>query len=555
MRIGRRRSVVLPLLLPLALAAACKKEGEEGKAKGAKAGTTSKTAMKGDEGAPKLELFVMSQCPYGTQAVDAVAEVKKQLGSAFALDIQYIGDGSAGNLKSMHGEAEVKGDLVQVCAIEHAPDQALDLMVCQNKNARQVATNWKDCAGEVGIDADELASCMDGEEGQKLLAASFATAKKRGADASPTIFLDGKPYEGGRKPRDMVRAICGATKKGSEPAACKNIPVPPKVSAIFLSDSRCAECNIKPLERQLKGVLAGLEVTHVDYNTDAGKALYKELVAAGTGFKTLPAVLLGPEVEKDTEAYPEISRFLKPVGEYRELAIGGKFDPTAEICGSDGVDDDGNGKADCADAACKAELSCRPKRPKQLDLFVMSMCPYGAKAMIATKELLDHFGNDVALNVHFIGDSQDGELKSLHGQPEVDEDIRERCAIEKYKQPKKYMGYLACRSRDYKNPEWKTCATESGLDPAVIQACFDGEGKKLVADSFAVAESMKIGSSPTFIVNNTRTFNAIAVGPLAKQFCQDNPKLAGCKSEIVSAEPAPAAGGQGAAEQQGGQCN
>src|SRR6185503_20716202 len=129
-------------------------------------------------------------------------------------------------------------------------------------------------------DADELDSCMNGEEGQKLLAASFATAKKRGADASPTIFLEGKPYEGGRKPRDMVRAICGATKKGSEPAACKNIPTPPKVSAIFLSDSRCAECNIKPLERQLKGVLAGLEVTHVDYNTDAGKALYKELVAA-----------------------------------------------------------------------------------------------------------------------------------------------------------------------------------------------------------------------------------------------------------------------------------
>jgi hypothetical protein len=552
---GRCRLVVpsLLLLVPLAGAAGCKKEGESASATG-KGGSSSPTALAGAPGAPTLELFVMSQCPYGVEVVNAAAEVKKQLGSGFALDIQYIGDGKAGGLRSMHGETEVKGDLVQVCAMKHAPDKALDLMVCQNKNMRQVATNWKECAGEVGIDADTLAACMDGDEGQTLLAASFDLARKRGADGSPTIFLDGKPYEGGRRPRDFVRAICGASKKGSEPAACKNIPTPPRVAAIFLSDTRCAQCNIKPLEGQLKSVLAGLEVTHVDYSTDAGKALYKDLVAEGTGFKHLPAVLLGPEVEKDTEAYAEISRFLKPVGEYRELAIGGQFDPTAEICGNQGVDDDGNGKADCADAACKAELSCRPRRPKQLDLFVMSMCPYGAKALIATKELVDLFGDDLSLNVYFIGDSQDGELKSLHGQPEVDEDIRERCAIARYKQPKKYMGYLACRSRDYKNQDWQACATEAGLDPAVIQACFDGEGKKLVADSFAVAESMKIGSSPTFIVNNTRSFNAIEVGPLAREFCQDNPKLAGCKSEIVTAAPAPAAaaGGQ---QQPAGQCN
>ena len=547
------RSVALVLALPFALASACQKDngGDKGGKSAAGKGGTS-TSIKGEDGAPKLELFVMSQCPYGTQAVNAVAEVKKQLGAAFALDIQYIGAGKEGSLSSMHGDNEVKGDLVQVCALEQAPDKALDMMVCQNKNARAVATNWKDCAGELGIDTDKLASCMDGDHGQKLLAASFETARKRGADASPTIYLDGKPYEGGRRPRDIMRAVCGATKKDKAPAACKNIPTPPRVSAIFLSDTRCAECDIKPLEARLKSVLTGLEVTHVDYNTDAGKALYKELAAADTSFKYLPAILLGPEVEKDTDGYMEISRYLRPLGEYRELALGGKFDPTAEICSNDGVDDDGNGKSDCADPVCKSELTCRPAHPKQLDLFVMAQCPYGAKAMIATKELVDHFGSDVGLNVYFIGDTVDGELKSLHGPDEVAEDIRERCAIARYKQPKKYMGYLACRSKDYKNADWQSCAKEAGLDPEVIQACADGEGKKLVTDSFAVAEKMQIGSSPTFIVNNKRMFNAIAAGPLQKEFCTDNPKLAGCKTEIVSAEPEPAGGQQA---QQGGQCN
>lgn len=540
-----RLPLLLAVLVPIA-ATACKKEGEGG---AAASGGAAATGLKGEPGAPVLELFVMSQCPYGTQVVDAAAEVKKQLGGKMALEIEYIGDGAAGSLSSMHGPDEVKGDLAQVCAMDVAPDVALDLMVCQNKDMRSVATNWKDCAEKVGVDPAALGACIEGERGQTLLAASFAEAKKRGADGSPTIFLDGKPYEGGRKPRDFLRAVCAAG-KGAAPA-CKDIPTPPRVSAVFLSDARCAECDIKPLERQLKGVLGGLEVTHVDYGTEAGKALYQELVAAGTGFKKLPAVLLGPEVEKDTEGYAEIQRFLRPLGEYRELAIGGEFDPTAEICANQGVDDDGNGKADCADAACSAEMSCRPARPRQLDMFVMSQCPYGAKAMIAAKELVDHFGDDVKLSVHFIGDQQGGELRSMHGQPEVDEDIRERCAIARYKQPKRYMRYLACRSRDYKNPDWQPCAVEAEMDPAVIQACFDGEGKKLLAASFAHAESMKISASPTFVVNNTRTFNAIEVGPLARQFCQDNPTVAACKSDIVTSAPEPAA----AQAAEGGQCN
>jgi protein-disulfide isomerase-like protein with CxxC motif len=527
-------------------AAACEREK---KPDGARAG--SKGAARAAEGAPRLELFVMSQCPYGVEVVDAAAKVKKELGSGLALEIQYIGDGKPGSLTSMHGPPEVKGNLAQVCAMNLAPDQALEMITCQNKNMKAVATNWRECATEAGIDADALGACIDGDKGQQLLAASFDEAKKRGADGSPTIFLDGEPYQGGRKSRDFLRAVCGAT-EGAKPEACQNIPTPPRVSAIFFSDTRCAECNIKPLEAQLKGVLAGIEVSHVDYGTDAGKALYKELTSAGTGFKNLPAVLLGPEVEKDEEGYAELQRFIKPVGEYRELALGGQFDPTAEICTNDKVDDDGNGKADCADPACASEMSCRPSKPKQLDMFVMSQCPYGAKAMIAAKEVVDHFGADLKLNVYFIGDEQGGALQSMHGQPEVDEDIRERCAIEKYKKPAKYMSYLACRSRDYKNAEWQPCAVEAGMDPTAIQACFDGEGKKLLAESFAVAKAMNISSSPTFVVNNTRQFNAIAAGPLAKQFCQDNPKLAGCKAELVTAQPEPAAA---AADQQGGQCN
>lgn len=542
---AQRALVVLVFLAAAGGLSSCQRE--EGKPV-AGASSSSKSAAAA-AGAPVLELFVMSQCPYGVQVVDAAAAAKKQLGSAMDIKLIYIGDGTAGNLTSMHGPDEVKGDLAQVCAIKQAPDLALGLITCQNQDPRAVATNWRECAQKVGIDPGPLQQCIEGPEGQALLAASFDEAKKRGAQGSPTMYLAGKPYEGGRKPRDFVRAVCDAA-TGTKPAECAKLPEAPRVNAIFLSDSRCKECDIRGLEPRVKSELGGLVAEHVDYASDRGKALYKELVAAGAGFKHLPTVLLGPEVEKDADGHAALQRFLRPVGNYRELRLGGQWDPTAEICDNNGVDDDGNGKADCSDTSCKESLGCRPAKPKQLDLFVMSQCPYGAQAMIAAKEFTEHFGRDVSLDVHFIGDMEGGELRSMHGPSEVEEDLREKCAVEKYGKDHQFLRYLACRSRDYKNAEWKPCASEAGIDPAALQQCVDKEGKTLLAQSFDFSKTLGVSASPTWLVNNRRNFGAVTAAQIQREYCKDNPSLAGCKNLIP--EPAGQAGGQAAAA---GQCN
>jgi hypothetical protein len=544
-----RLSLFSLLLIAVIGSASCQRE-EGGASSSSSKGSSTATTAAAAPGAPTLELFVMSQCPYGVQVVDAAAAAKKQLGSAMDVKIQYIGDGTAGSLTSMHGPDEVKGNLAQVCAIKQAPDRALGMITCQNKNMREVASNWRDCAKEVGIDVDTLARCVDGDEGQKLLAASYDEAKKRGASGSPTMFLAGKPYEGGRKPRDFVRAVCGAV-DGKKPAECSNLPEPPRVNAVFLSDARCKECDIRGLEPRVKAELGGLVVEHVDYGSDRGKQLYKELVAAEKDFKHLPTVLLSPDVEKDTDGYPTLQRFLRPVGAYRELRLGGTWDPTAEIC-DNGGDDDGNGKSDCSDAGCKNFKGCRPAKEKQLDLFVMSQCPYGAQAMIAAKEFIDHMKGGVSLDVHFIGNNQGGQLSSMHGQAEVDEDVRERCAAERYGKDHQYLKYLACRSRDYKNEKWQPCATEAGIDPNAIQQCFDKEGKTLLAQSFAFAESLGVSASPTFLVNNRRDFNAVTAAGIQREFCKDNPSVAGCKNLIPEPQGGPAGGG---GQMPAGQCN
>ena len=244
--------------------------------------------------------------------------------------------------------------------------------------------------------------------------------------------------------------------------------------------------------------------------SDEGKALFAELRAADPAIM-LPTILLSPDVEKDTEGAAALSRFLRPLGNYRELKLGGQHDPMGEICKNAG-DEDGNGAADCADDKCKATLGCRPAVPGTLDMFVMSQCPYGAQAMMAAAEIAPVFGKDLTVNVHFIGDGDVSSLQSMHGPPEVEEDIREICAAKKYPKDNQFLKYLACRSKDYKSMEWKGCAKEAGMDEAVIQACYDGEGKQLLADTFKFASLAEIGSGGSNSFGTSDRITDLALG-------------------------------------------
>ena len=481
--------------------------------------------------APTFEMYVMSQCPYGVQVMNAIAPVKEQLGAGVNVKIGYIGDGAAGSFKSLHGPGEVKGDIAQLCAAKQAPDKYLSMIVCQNQNARAVDTNWKECADKAGIDTAKLETCLNGDEGQQLLVAAFAEAKQRGAQGSPTMFLDGKPYDGGRKSKDFLKAVCKAT-TGDQPEPCKNIPEPPVVHAVFFSDKRCAECNIAQIEPRIKQEVGGLQVQHVDYMTDEGKKLYQELTTSNPAFKALPAILLdGQEITKDKDGMEAFQTYMQPVGKWQSLRLNAKFDPTAEICDNK-TDDDGDSKVDCDDDGCKEAMACREAKPKTLDLFVMSQCPYGAQAMVAANDVVDHFGGDITLNVHFIGDAQGDTLSSMHGPGEVDEDIREICASTKYGKKHQFMKYLACRSKNPRDPGWQACAKSAGMDEKVIQKCFDTEGKDLLRKSFAFSNSLQIAASPTFLSNNRRQFNAVDPKGIQQQFCADNPSVAGCSKPI-----------------------
>jgi len=531
---------LLPLLsFALFAAPGCNQDSQNSSATASAADASTTSAEAAPSHTANLELFVMAKCPYGIQVENALVPVKQKLGDGLNISVNYIGKGSPGSLTSMHGPDEVTGDIAQLCADNQMPKGNFDFIACMDKDPRSIGTNWKDCGIQLGLDLDALTTCVNGDDGQKMLADSFQEADKRGAHGSPTMFLDGKPYTGGRRSNDFMRTICG-TYGADAPQACAEIPPPVQVSAIFLSDQRCDKCDIHPLEPKLRGALPGLEVKYVDYSSEEGKALWQKEKAADSSFGMLPTVLLDPAVEK-ADGYSSLKRYVRTVGDYRELRLGGKFDPTAEIC-DNGIDDDGNGAIDCKDSGCDGAMECRQAIPKQVDLFVMSHCPYGAKALIATNDTMKHFGGDMNVKVHYIGNDSNGTLSSMHGPTEVDDDIREVCAQKHY--PGKFMAYNACISKDYRNADWKACAKDAGISTDTVQSCFDGEGKDLLRASFAESQKLGISSSPTFLANNKRMFHALAAKDVQKQFCTDNPGMAGCSGDVTtdaaSSAPVPA---------------
>src|SRR5262245_58915484 len=89
-------------------------------------------------GAVRVDLHVMSQCPYGVQAENAFKDVVDKFGPDMDLHVEYIGQTAPnGDLSSMHGPNEVKGDLLQVCAQKYSPTKWFAFTLCQNQNSKE----------------------------------------------------------------------------------------------------------------------------------------------------------------------------------------------------------------------------------------------------------------------------------------------------------------------------------------------------------------------------------------------------------------------------------
>jgi len=510
----------------------------------------------------KLDFYVMSQCPYGTQVEDAIKPVLDKLGCCVDFNLNYIStENPDGTFRSLHGEPETRGNIVQLCAAKYNPDKYMDMIVCQNKNARAIPDNWESCAKENDLNVEKIRVCYEEEEGKELLSENIKLAKAVEATGSPTIYMNDERYSSGRDTLSFTRAVCNKLQGYPE---CSSIPEcasdadcketgkigkcenpntmdakcvftdPAKVEVIVLVDERCKDCQTDRTMQTNKNYFPGIEERYVDYSTEEGKQLYEDY-----NIKYLPAYIFDEKITETTtwKTNLRLTTFFDEVSSKYILkaeAVDSTFDPTVEICDNN-IDDDGDGKIDCKDSDCSEKMMCREEISKKLDLFVMSMCPFGTKALDSMEEVLENFEGEIDFNVYFIAsENPDGSFRSLHGQPEVDENIRELCAIKYYPEDYKYMDYIWCRDKDIK-ADWKICVEEAGMDITLIENCFIGdEGKELHSENIKLGNELGIGASPTWLTNNKYRFSGIDAETIKKNYCEYNEGLEGCKNTLSS---------------------
>ncbi len=486
-----------------------------------------------------VEFYVMSKCPFTAQALNGITPVLEKMGDRIDFKLDFIGtESEPGKFQSMRGKDEIMGNKIQLCAMEYFPRKYLDLLSCMNKDIKNIPGNFEECGKETGINIGKIKECFEGEKGKALISQSIKRADARNAKGSPTIYIAGELYKQGRTEADFLREICGSYETAA-PSICADIPQPKEVIVTMLSDKRCKECSPERLVQNLKGVFPGMKHEILDYSDPKGKELYKEFAAKG--HELLPMVIFDKDVENDP-GYQRIARFVVPVDNRMLLRVGAKFNPTREIC-DNGIDDTGNGLVDCEDPDCKDELICREEKKKRLDLFVMSLCPFTVRAFNAMKEVLDAFKDDgLDFNINYIANEvEPGKFTSLGRDLEVKENKRQLCAMKHY--PENFLDYIWCRGENIRSPEWKPCAT-GPIKASVIEKCSEGEeGIKLLRENIKAANSLDIGASPTWVINNKHRASGVTAEDIKNHICRYNPDLKGCSKKLSKAASGRASSG------------
>lgn len=164
----------------------------------------------------------------------------------------------------------------------------------------------------------------------------------------------------------------------------------------------------------------------------------------------------------------------------------------------------------------QAEFDAPDKEKPEVNLFVMSFCPYGVQAENLMKPVFDLLGTKADIKIHFIvnvnGNTIDS-VDSLHGANEAKEDARQVCIMKYYTQ-KTYWDYLFefnknCYSlyRDDKKLDecWKQTAQKFGIDIDKIEKCaYGSEGVELLKADEQLTNQYGVTGSPTLIINGAR---------------------------------------------------
>jgi glutaredoxin len=182
---------------------------------------------------PKVELFVMSHCPYGTQIEKGILPVWELLDKKIDFKLKFCD-------YAMHKKKELDEQLTQFCIQKQQPSKFKSYLKCFLKEGKSEA-----CLSEVNVNREKLDDCITvNDQKYKVtemyndkstwLNGSFPVfnvfkddVKKYGVKGSPTIVINGVEASSGRDAQSLLITVCSAFENPPQECQEKLDSVPP----------------------------------------------------------------------------------------------------------------------------------------------------------------------------------------------------------------------------------------------------------------------------------------------------------------------------------------
>jgi glutaredoxin len=165
---------------------------------------SSTEVIKSDK--PTVELFVMTHCPYGTQAEKGFIPAIKNLGSSIDAQVRFVH-------YFMHGDTEEAETYNQVCIREEQSAKYLDYLTCFLEDG-----NTTRCIKKVGIDQAKVNKCVSSGKAKEYYSFDSQLSEGYGVQGSPTLVINGVQISSGRDAASMLDSICGTF--NNAPSTC-----------------------------------------------------------------------------------------------------------------------------------------------------------------------------------------------------------------------------------------------------------------------------------------------------------------------------------------------
>jgi protein-disulfide isomerase len=159
---------------------------------------------------PVVELFVMTFCPYGTQAEKGFIPVMKILENVADVKIRFVH-------YFMHGDKEKEETQREVCIREEQNDKYLDYLTCflegDGVESNGYIMNGNDpstCMQRVGVDEEKVTQCVDSGKWEDYYNEDSELSHSYGVEGSPTLVINGVIANSGRDSESFLDTVCSA---------------------------------------------------------------------------------------------------------------------------------------------------------------------------------------------------------------------------------------------------------------------------------------------------------------------------------------------------------